>query len=192
MIWLMILWWLDWWMICWLLCPLLPLPGESFFFHWYLEQGQHHCLWWCQILVSYGFCPSSIFVWHVAQRIYSHEPCQIYLCCVSKTILYVNNSQTCGSRKAKVVHHYHDSNVATKPKLVSGNTASVITNSLPLSTKSCKGLSKFPLVAFSSATGFLMHNVLEDEVIANRIWHHIIAAKGYWGLVVGGGLTWCV
>ena len=52
----------------------------------------------------------------------------------------------------------------TNPKLVSGNTGSVTTSSSPLDINSLNGLSKFTLVAFSNATGFLMYSVLTEEV----------------------------
>ena len=37
-------------------------------------------------------------------------------------------------------------------------------NSSPLLINSFNGLSKFPLVAFSNAAGFLIYSVLEDDV----------------------------
>jgi len=56
-------------------------------------------------------------------------------------------------------------NVTTSPKLVSGNTGSVTTNSSPLAINSFSGLSKLTLVAFSNATGFLIYSVFDDEVM---------------------------
>ncbi len=56
------------------------------------------------------------------------------------------------------------SNVNTNCKLVSWKTGSVMVNSSPLLINSFNGLSKFPLVAFSNAAGFLIYSVLEDDV----------------------------
>jgi len=90
---------------------------------------------------------------------------------------------------------FSHTNVTTKPKLVSGNTGSVTTRSSPLSINSFSGLSKFPLVAFSNATGFLMYNVLDDDVMLgalrrNSPSHNCCSIA--LSVVVEGKERWCV